>query len=124
MEKDRMRPKPMKAVFDGCLYEVSGKDDPNLIASDTYYDGKNFERKGRNKFLFKTLNKRYFMQHRTTNPNEEDYLKPLTQDEAITMYLNLKDLWPKEQKEERDKEFARFREAFPDVGSLDKLKKA
>ncbi len=61
-----------------------------LIAGDDYWDGNNYERHGRNTFLFRTAKGRYFAQYRTQWQGEIDgRLQPLDLDEAISLYENL-----------------------------------
>lgn len=74
--------------------EVIGKkrwdtDKSTLIASDNYWDGNNFERGGRNSFLWKTKNGRYFVTHQTCWQGERDRLVVLSREEAIEMYEEL-----------------------------------
>lgn len=57
-----------------------------LIASDAYWDGHNYERSGRNTFLYKTPRGNYFAVHLTCWQGEQDSIEPLTQDEAIDMF--------------------------------------
>lgn len=57
-----------------------------LIASDCYWDGHNFERSGRNTFLYRTPNGNYFTVCLSQWPGEQDNLTPVSLDEAIDMY--------------------------------------
>ncbi|MFA5137233.1 MAG: hypothetical protein WC489_07650 [Patescibacteria group bacterium] len=57
-----MRPGHWNEVISGKRYSTKTA---NLIADDAYWDGRNYERKGRNKFLFKTRKDNYFLVHRT-----------------------------------------------------------
>ncbi len=57
-----------------------------LIASDAYWDGHNFERHGRNTFLYRTPNGNYFTVNLTCWQGERDTLTPISQDEAIDLY--------------------------------------
>jgi hypothetical protein len=57
-----------------------------LIASDAYWDGHNFERHGRNRFLYRTPNGAYFKVTLTQWQSEQDRLVPITQDEAIQLF--------------------------------------
>jgi len=91
----------MSAVIDGLRYDT---EKSQLIASDAYWDGSNWERRGRNKFLFLTENGRYFVQVLTRWQGERDHLEALTQDAAITLWEN--DL-PEHEVE--------FEKAFPGV---------
>ena len=57
-----------------------------LVASDAYWDGHNFERRGRNTFLYKTTRGSFFTVTLTQWQGEQDDLTPITQDEAIGLY--------------------------------------
>ena len=57
-----------------------------LIAGDDYWDGHNFERHGRNTFLYRTPKGAYFTVTLTQWQGEQDHLSPITQDEAIQLY--------------------------------------
>lgn len=56
------------------------------IASDAFWDGHNFERHGRNTFLYRTPNGAYFTVTLTQWQGERDHLEPVTQEEAIQLY--------------------------------------
>lgn len=73
------------------------------IASDAYWDGHNYERRGRNTFLFRTRNGNYFKIVMTQWQGERDALIPLSQDEALELW----DLLPEHA--------VAFEEAFPSV---------
>lgn len=94
-----MQPKGMRAVIGGVRYDTEKAE---VIASDCYWDGHNMERNGRNTYLYKTPNGRYFAVHLTMWQGERDSIEPLTKDEAIYLY---------EQLPEHEME---FEEAFPD----------
>jgi hypothetical protein len=57
-----------------------------LIAGDDYWDGNNWERHGRQTFLYRTPKGRYFAQHLTCWQGEHDQIEPISQDEAISLY--------------------------------------
>lgn len=57
-----------------------------LVAHDAFWDGHNFERHGRNTFLYRTKNGAYFTVTLTQWQGERDHLTPLTQDEAIQQF--------------------------------------
>ena len=57
-----------------------------LIADDDYQDGHNFERSGRNEFLYRTKNGNYFTVDLTKWQGEQDTLTPVTQDEAMELF--------------------------------------
>lgn len=57
-----------------------------LIAHDAYWDGSNFERYGRNTFLYRTAKGHYFTVTLTQWTGEQDTLTPVTLGEAIDLY--------------------------------------
>jgi hypothetical protein len=57
-----------------------------LIADDAFWDGHNWERSGRNTFLYRTPKGNYFEVNLTQWEGERDTLLPLTQDEAIELF--------------------------------------
>lgn len=57
-----------------------------LLAGDDYWDGNNFERHGRNTFLYKTAKNNYFIVTLTKWQGEQDSLQPITLDEAIEYF--------------------------------------
>jgi len=81
-----MKPIPATEVHGRLRYST---ETATLIASDAYWDGHNWERRGRNRFLFRTPMGRYFVQHRTRWQGEIDgRLEPVTMEEAIRLYEN------------------------------------
>ncbi len=95
-----MYPKLMNVVVNGKRYRT---DTAFLLASDAVWDGRNWERRGRNIFLYKTQKGNYFVQYQTKRKGEHDHLKPLELDAAIQLFEQL-------TKKEVD-----FSTAFPDV---------
>jgi hypothetical protein len=75
-----------------------------LIASDAYWDGHNWERSGRNTFLYRTPIGAYFTVNLTCWQGEQDTLLPIPLEEAIELYEG--DLSEHEVK---------YSEAFPGV---------
>lgn len=73
-------------VIGGKRYSVKTAD---LLAGDDFWDGHNFERHGRNTFLYRTPKGAYFAVHLTQWQGERRTLEPLTQDEALTLYESL-----------------------------------
>ena len=57
-----------------------------LLAHDVYWDGQNFERHGRNTWLYRTPRGAFFKVTRTQWQGERDGLTPVTQEEAIDWY--------------------------------------
>jgi hypothetical protein len=108
---DRERGRTMKApqnfsrIIDRKRYDVATA---TLIAHDAYWDGHNFERHGRNCFLYRTPRGGYFAVNLTQWQGERDTLTPLSQDEAIQLYENL-----------NDADALPFEQAFPGVKVAD-----
>jgi hypothetical protein len=96
-----MKPKDMKAVIGRKRYDTKTA---TLIVDNAYWDGHNFERSGRNTFLYRTPNGGYFAVHQTCWQGERDSLEPLTVDEAVQLYEEL-----------RDEGAMDFEKAFPGV---------
>jgi hypothetical protein len=74
-----------------------------LIAHNCFWDGSNWERNGRNTWLYKTKNGNYFSVNRSQWQGERDSLLPIDQDEAIDIYEALQEYE------------VEFEEAFPGV---------
>lgn len=99
-----MRPRMMNVVIGGKRYRT---ETATLLAHDAYWDGHNWERHGRNTFLFRTPKGSYFAQRQTCWQGEIDRLEPLTQEEAIRLF------------EELPEKEVDFEEAFPGVAVED-----
>jgi hypothetical protein len=95
-----MKPCKMSEIIDRKRYDT---DTATLIAGNDYWDGNNFERHGRQTFLYRTPKGGYFLQHLTQWQGEQDRLEPITQDEAVSQWESLS---------ERRVD---FEEAFPGV---------
>jgi hypothetical protein len=79
----------MKAIIDGKRYDT---DKAELVASDRYWDGSNWERSGRNTMLYKTAKGAFFL-HRTTQwQGERESIEALTGEEAREYYERLPEL--------------------------------
>lgn len=76
-------PKSFVRIIDRKRYSVQTA---TLIAHDAYWDGHNFERHGRNEFLYRTPNGNYFIVNLTCWQGEQDTLIPVSQDEAIDLF--------------------------------------
>lgn len=70
-------------IINGKRYDPKAAD---LISGDDYWDGHNWERKGRNTFLYRTKRGNYFTEHLTCHQGENDYLVALCQNDAISLY--------------------------------------
>jgi len=76
-------PENMVRIIGGKRYSVKTA---TLIASDDYWDGNNWERRGRNEFLYRTPNGAYFTVNLTQWQGERDTLIPVNQEDAIDLY--------------------------------------
>lgn len=76
-------PTDFTRIIDRKRYSV---DVATLIAHDAYWDGHNFERRGRNMFLYRTPKGAYFTVTLTRWQGEHDTLTPVTEDDAIRLY--------------------------------------
>lgn len=81
-----MHTSSMTRVVGGKRYSVSTA---TLLASDEYWDGHNFERRGRNTFLYRTRGGAYFAVTLTQWQGERDILEPLSREEAMELYERL-----------------------------------
>lgn len=76
----------MKQIIDRKEYDT---EKAQLVASNRFWDGSNFERNGRNTYLYKTPKGNFFAHHTTQWQGERDTLEALTEDEAKTLYEDL-----------------------------------
>ena len=83
-------------------------DTATLIASDDYWDGHNFERHGRNRWLYRTRIGAYFVVTRTQWQGEMDSLEPVSVEEAVRLYEG-----------PLSEHAVPYEEAFPDVAVTD-----
>ena len=79
-------PDGLAEIVGGRLYSVAVS---TLLADDAYWDGKNWERSGRNRFLYKTAKGNYFVVLRTQKDGGMDEILPLEMDEAMLWYERL-----------------------------------
>ena len=76
-------PTDMTRIIDRRRYSTATA---TLLAGDDFWDGHNFERRGRNDFLYRTPGGRYFVVGLTQWQGEQDVLRPIDLDEAIELY--------------------------------------
>lgn len=76
----------MRQIVDGRLYDT---EKAQLVAHDRYWDGRNWDRHGRNTYLFKTAKGRFFLHHTTRWQGERDRIEPITKEYAKAMYEEL-----------------------------------
>lgn len=81
-----MKPVNMTRIIQGKRYETQSA---SLIAHDAFHDGHNWERSGRNTFLFRTRRANFFAQYQTKRPGEDDRLEALDVDAALTLFDSL-----------------------------------
>ena len=74
-----------------------------LLAGNDHWDGSNFERSGRNTFLYRTPKGAYFEVRLSQWQGEPDTLNPLTEDSAIYLFEGM------------SKKRLTFEDAFPGV---------
>jgi len=76
-------PESFVKIVDKKRYDVRTA---TLVAHDAYWDGYNFERRGRNTFLYRTPRGNFFTVNLSQWQGERDTLAPISQDEAIELY--------------------------------------
>jgi hypothetical protein len=76
-------PEELIKIVDKTRYDVSKS---TLIAGDDFWDGHNWERNGRNTFLYRTPKGYYFEVTLTRWQGERDSLTPVPLDQAISDY--------------------------------------
>ncbi len=76
----------MRQIVDGKLYDT---EKARLVASDRYWDGSNWDRHGRNVYLYKTVKGSFFLYRTTRWQGERDYIEPVTKEEAKYWYEQL-----------------------------------
>jgi hypothetical protein len=73
----------LSRVVEGRRYAVATA---TLLAHDQYWDGHNWERSGRNTWLYRTPRGRFFVVTLTLWQGEQDTLRPVTEEEARELY--------------------------------------
>ena len=76
-------PENFEKIIDRKRYSTATAE---LIAGNDYWDGHNFERSGRQTFLYRTPNGNYFTVHLSQWQGEQDNIVPISQGEAIEYY--------------------------------------
>lgn len=76
----------MERIIDGLRYDT---DSATLVAHDRFFDGSNWERRGRNTYLYKTKNGRWFTLVTTLWQGERDAIEAIEEDEARDLYERL-----------------------------------
>jgi len=78
-----MKPLSLRETHGLLAYDT---EKATLLAGDDWWDGHNYERRGRNRFLYRSPAGRYFLQHRTAWQGEQARLEPITEAEALFLY--------------------------------------
>jgi hypothetical protein len=76
----------MSRIIEGRRYDT---ETATLLADNVYWDGHNMERSGRNAWLYRTPNGRYFTVSGTLWQGERDTLAPVSLEEARRLYENI-----------------------------------
>ena len=76
-------PDKFERIVFGLKYDVQTAV---LIADDEFWDGSNFERNGRNCFLYRTPNGRYFTINLSQWQGEQDTLTPVSPEQARSLF--------------------------------------
>ncbi len=76
----------MKQVIGGKVYDTEKAE---LVASNRYWDGSNWERHGRNTFLYKTAKGNFFLHHTTLWQGERETIEPVNVEEAKEYFEKL-----------------------------------
>jgi hypothetical protein len=94
-------PESMERIINGKRYNTAKA---TLIAGDDYWDGHNWERSGRNTFLYRTPRGAFFTVTLTQWQGERDTLRPVGENEAIELY-----------EQALPEHYVPYKDAFPDV---------
>ena len=78
----------MRQIIDRKVYDT---DTATLLADNKYWDGSNWERRGRNQFLYKTAKDNFFTMSTTQWQGESSCLQRVTRDEAMDLYESLRE---------------------------------
>jgi hypothetical protein len=76
----------MEQIIEGKKYNTATAD---LVTSDRYWDGSNFERSGRNTYLYKTKKGNFFLHHFTQWQGERESIEAISEDVARQYYEQL-----------------------------------
>jgi len=76
----------MEEIINGKRYDTETAE---IVASNRYWDGSNFERHGRNTYLYKTAKGNFFLHHTTLWQGERDNIQAISPEEARWEYESL-----------------------------------
>jgi len=75
-------------IVDGVRYNTETAE---IVASNEYWDGNNYERSGRNSHLYKSKNGRFFLGRSSQWQGENDIIEPVSKENAMEEYENLRE---------------------------------
>ena len=78
-----MIPEKMKQVIEGLRYDTERS---TLLCGDDWWDGHNWERGARQRFLYRTKNGRYFLTVLTRWQGETSHIEPVDTDTAVEFF--------------------------------------
>ncbi len=73
-------------IIDGKSYSTYNA---RLLASNEFWDGRNWKPRVKGKYLYKTPKGNYFVLHTTQTLEEDDFIEPITPDEAKQVFERL-----------------------------------
>ena len=76
----------MIRIINGKRYDTEVAD---VVSTDKYWDGNNWDRGGRNKTLYRTKKGNFFTFRETRWQGEKSYLTAVSKDEAMVIYDEL-----------------------------------
>ena len=76
----------MQQIVNGLKYDT---ETATKVAHDRYFDGSNWDRDGRNTYLYRTKAGRFFLLHTSRWEGERDHIEPVSPDEARQYYEDL-----------------------------------
>ena len=77
------RRKIMKQVINRKLFDT---ETANIVATNKYWDGSNWDRNGRSQTLYRTSKGRFFIHYETRWQGERDHLNVINDEEAKNLY--------------------------------------
>lgn len=98
-------PENMTRIINRIRYSTATAE---LIADDAYWDGHNHERRGVNRFLYKTKKGAYFLVTLSQWQGSQDTLEPISEGEAIDLFEG-----------PLTEHYAPYEKAFPDIEVID-----
>lgn len=76
----------MKQIIESRIYDT---EKAQLVAHNHFFDGSNWDRDGRNTYLYKTKKGAFFLHHTTRWQGERDHITTCTEPEAREYYERL-----------------------------------